>query len=100
MSGMFAMCSICAFVVQSKCLAFAYECCVLSAIITQGLVPDERIFTALLTMHKTPKDYGWYMEVSQTLLTLSMYSIVTNNIRPSLCVCVCVCVFVCVCVCV
>ena len=46
----------------------------LSAIITQGLVPDERIFTALLTMHKTPKDYGWYMEVSQTLpFTLSIY---------------------------
>ena len=82
-----------------KCFTFAYECCVLSAIFTQGLVPDERIFTALLTMHKTPKDYGWYMEVSQTLpFTHSMYSIATNNSRPSLCVCVRVCVCVCVCV--
>ena len=58
-----------------KCFTFAYECCVLSAIFTQGLVPDERIFTALLTMHKTPKDYGWYMEVSQTLpFTLNVFN--------------------------
>lgn len=42
-------------------------CCLLSL---QGLVPDDRIISALLTMHKYPEDYGWYMQVSRGLPVL------------------------------
>lgn len=63
---------ICLLYVQNGNFVYVQSACVHMhcLLLLQGLVPDDRIFSALLTMHKYPTDYGWYMQVSQGLPVL------------------------------